>query len=251
MSTLGVVVLSLKGMKHLRECLESLNWADAILVLHAGDGAPAIGSQQPSSLVVRKAATAKELKRLAEEIKTDWVLRLWGEERVGEPLKEELSALRREKLSDTRPGYRLPIRSRLLSCWIKGCLWEPSPALRLYRAPSRVFFEPWDASFAANGEMPGLLRGWLDDYTLSDLSDGMDQIQAASALWAEYLLNEDRDLGPRAIAKRSFKTFTRLLFNNRSLSNGLAGLTLSVLAAYVVLLGGAKLWEARYLCGRR
>ncbi len=251
MSTLGVVVLSLKGMKHLPECLGSVQWADAVLVLHADDDEPPLGPGSCSSLVVRKAASAKELKRLAGEIKTDWVLHLWGEERVGESLKERLHALRSASFSNPPAAYRIPIRSQLLGCWVEGNLWGPTPALRLCRAATPFSFEPWDTPIKENGAMPGLMEGWIDDYTLADLGHGMEQIQAVSGLWADYLESEGRNLSPVAVTNRSFQVFVRLLLKNRGLTKGLAGLTLSVLAAYVVLLGGAKCWEARYVSGKK
>ena len=251
MSTVGVVVLSLKGMKHLPECLESVKWADAILVIHAGSDEPWIASSACSSVIVRKAASAKELWELVREIKTDWILRLWGEERVEESLKEQLEALRREKLSDTPIDYRIPVRSQLLGRWVDGSLWDPSPALRLSRGAGPFSFEWWDRSVASNGRTARSLAGWIADYTLSDLSDGMEQIQTVSGLWAEYLRNQGRNLSPPAIANRSFQVFMQLLMKNRAFSKGLAGWTLSVLAAYVVLLAAAKCWEANYLFGKK
>ncbi len=251
MSTLGVVVLSLKGMKHLSECVGSVNWADAVLVLHAGNDEPPLGSGSCSSLVVRKAASVKELKGLAREIKADWILHLWGEERIGESLKEQLNTLRRGGFSNSPAAYRIPIRSQLLGRWVEGSLWDPSPALRLCRPATPFAFELWDIPTKENGATPGLMGGWIDDYTLADLGDGMEQIQAVSGLWSDYMQSEVRNFSPAAMTKRSLQVFVRLLLKNRGLTKGLAGLTLSLLAAYLMLLEGAKCWEAKYISGKK
>ncbi len=68
-------------MKHLAECLESVKWADAVTVLHAGEGEPLIGVSPFSSLTLRKIAFAQASEELRREVSTDWVLYLWGEER--------------------------------------------------------------------------------------------------------------------------------------------------------------------------
>ncbi len=238
-------------MKHLPECLESVKWADAVLVLHSGEGEPSVGSDPCSSLVVRKAASVKELRQLAREIKTDWILHLWGEERVEKNLKEQLGLLHKGKLPDTPAGYRIPIRSHLLGRWVEGSLWDPSPSLRLCRAAASFSFGWWELSERRNKEISGLLEGWIGDYALSDLSDGIERIGAISDLWAEYLQNQGRILSPGAMATCSFQVFMHVLLKNGGLFNGLAGLTLSVLAAYVVLLGGAKSWEARNDSGKK
>ncbi len=251
MSTFGVLVLSLKGMKHLAQCLDSVKWADSVLVLHVDDHTPDIGPSSSSSVAIRKASSMEDLWPLAQEIKTDWVLHLWGEERVEAPLKEQLDALCRENLSQAAAAYQIPIRSQLLGRWVDGSLRDESPALRLCRATRSFSFERWGGSTQDNRRRTGLLEGWIADYSLSDLTDGMEQIQAVSNLWADYLRNQGRVLGPLAIVNRSFRVFIQLLLKNRALSKGLAGLTLALLAAYVVLLGGAKCWETKYISGKK
>jgi len=77
-------------MRHLAECLKSVQWADAIVVLHAGEDEPRIPERRPSVLTVRKLVPGEELKSLRGETRTDWVLHLLGEERVEPELSDEL-----------------------------------------------------------------------------------------------------------------------------------------------------------------
>src|SRR3989338_6269775 len=127
MLTLGVVILSLPGMKHLTQSLESVKWADAITVLHAGAGEPSIGGNYFPSMRLRKIASLRELGDPSWEIGTDWVLHLWGVERVENELGEELRALRRRESCRGPRGYRIPVRSPLVGRWVKGSLLGPSP----------------------------------------------------------------------------------------------------------------------------
>jgi len=106
MSTLGVVVLSVCGMKHLTECLESIGWADAVVVLHVGRGEPAVEPGRSVSTVIRKVHSTWEVGEIAQKVRTDWVLHLWGEERVGAELQEQLRLISRQGFHRTPLGSR-------------------------------------------------------------------------------------------------------------------------------------------------
>ena len=114
MATLGVVVISLQGMKCLTQCLESVRWADSVVVLHLGGGEPVITERLPSSVTLRRLRSLDEGDRVNEQIGTDWVLYLWGEERIEAKLKEELETIRRAEGPDVPNGFRIPIRSQVL-----------------------------------------------------------------------------------------------------------------------------------------
>lgn len=245
MSTLGVVVFTLRGMKHLAQCLESVRWADVAVVLHVGDGEPSIGASVRPSAILRRVTPTENLRQLCEEIKTDWVLHLWGEERVEEELGEEIRALCKAKLAKTPLGYRVPIRSHLLDRWVEGSLWGPSPALRLSREVKEHFPGWWNPAEEKIQGATGLLRGWIGDYTSAELGDGVDRVQGISNLWAERLRAMGWSPSPLAMTLGPLRVFIRLLVTNGVFSNGLAGLTLSTLAAYATFLSGAKVWEAR------
>lgn len=245
MSSLGVVVFSLQGMKHLNECLESVRWADVVLVLHLGAGEPLIGADSCASATFRKMNSTAEMKRLDQEIKTDWVLHLWGEERVESELKENLAALCKSGLSKVPMEFRVPIHSHLLGRWVEGSLWGPTPAPRLRRRIEEISLSWWDITRQQTDEVSGLLQGWIGDYTLEELREGVDRVQSVSGIWAAQSQDRGWGPGPWAMAMRPLEVFLQLLFLNGVFAKGLAGLTLSTLAAYATLLSGAKIWEAR------
>jgi hypothetical protein len=245
MATFGVVVISLEGMKYLSQCLESARWADAVAVLHVGEGEPAVGEKLPSFASLRRAGSVEEAIGTGEKIGTDWILHLWGEERVEPELKEELDAIRRAERAQVPSAFRIPVRSRLLDRWVEGSLMGPSPALRLSRKGKEVPLSWWNISAGKAPEAAGLLEGSISDYASAELSDGIHRIQRVSSLWAGHPGAGKSDPGSFRITLRALRVLMRLLFLNRLFSRGLAGLTLSVLAAYGVLLSGAKAWEAR------
>ncbi len=251
MPTLGVVVLSLRGMQHLSECLESVKWADAVELLHVGEGEPPGGVSANFPLVPRKLASTEELGDIPRQIATDWVLYLWGEERVEPELREELRELCQEKMAAAPFGYRIPIRSRLLGCWVEGSLLGPSPSLRLSRGIEEITSGWWGSAENRLQGYPTLQRGWLGDYSAAELKHGFDRLQDISQIWAERLQTKGENLTPLASVLRPLPVFIKVLLRNRLFLNGFAGLTLSTLAAYGAFLACAKIWEARNVTERK
>lgn len=251
MSTLGVIVLSLPGMKRLDQSLQSVRWADAVVVLYAGAEGPEITAGLPSCAVVRRVSFGQRLEPLLEEIGTDWVVQLWGDERIEPDLREELRELCRSDLAMAKPSYRVHLRTFLLNRWIKGSLWEPSPAVRVRRVADGIAAGWWSEREPQEDRGSGLLRGWIGDYCALELRDGVERVNRVSSLWAEDMRRRASCPGTTAMVFFSFRVFLRLLFSDRLVAEGLPGLTLSTLAAYATLLSGAKLWEARNAARRK
>jgi len=246
MSTLGVVILNLSGMKHLARCLESVRWADAVTILHLGDGEPVL-DQAPAlaqRMHIQRIVSLKDAKGPSSNLQTDWILHLWGDEEVGAELKGELCALGCSEGGRVPSSYRIPIRSFLLGCWVEGSLWGPSPSPRLWSAAHDLACGWWGIRERVSEEPSGSLRGWIRDHSSTELRDGLDRVNRLSDLWVEQWRTRDQVPSFGALALRPLRVFMRVLLRNGFFSAGLAGLTLSALAAYAALLSGAKLWEA-------
>lgn len=247
MSTLGVLIFSVCGMNRLPQCLESVGWADAVMVLHVGEGEPSLGSYRSPPLMIRKARSVVELKNVGREINTDWVLRLWGEERVGAKLKDELYRVAKQR-EGVSLAYRIPIRSRVLGRWVQGSLWGPSPACRLCSFTDDPCPDWWNLKHEKTAVFSEPLKGWIEDYTLEDLASGFERINRVSDLWAKH----PNVALPASVssALRPFSVFLASMWMNGFVAQGLAGLTFSTLAAYATLLSGAKAWESQNASGK-
>lgn len=246
MPTVGVVIFSTESMKHLAECLNSVAWADEILMLHAGATPPELPTIAGRPIKLKTVDSLVEAAAACEEIDSEWVLRLWGEERVEPELKEELQALRQGGLKDGGSTYRVPIRSYLLGGWAIGSVSGASPALRLYQKS----VGPGVGSRIKTEEARVLRRGWIEDYSCSELSRAVDYVQLLSDFWARRSGLRKAPPGAMRAALGSLRVFFRILVANGIFFRGLAGVALAALAGYAVLLSEAKLWEAKYAGAR-
>lgn len=245
MSTVGIVIFSTEGMKHLAECLNSVAWADEILLLHAGALPPELPTAAGRPIELKTAPSLVEAAAACDDLGSEWVLSLWGDERVEPELKQELQALREGELRDGGSAYRIPIRSYLLGGWAVGSVSGASPALRLYRKSGSA----GTGSRNKTEEARVLRRGWIEDYSCSELSRAVDYVQLLSDFWARPGVMGSPPGAMRAVLG-SLRVFFRILFANGILFRGLAGVALAALAGYAVLLSEAKLWEAKYAGAR-
>ncbi len=232
MSSLGVVVFSLGGMKHLPQCLDSVQWADVVTVWDLD--------------TKRDFDPVKETARLARETKTDWVLYLWGEEKVGPELGEELKLICQADLRTAPLFHLIPVRSLILGRWVKGSLWGPLPSCRLWRRSMSPPDGWWSLDRELRGGSSKTLRHGIEDYSCAELKEGVERVNQISSLMAEQLKFEGRTLGAASISLYPIRVLFRLLLINGLLLDGLPGLSLSGLAAYSTLVSGMKWWETHH-----
>ena len=162
-------MFSIPGMKHLERCVQSVQWADDIVVVKIGDAAA------------------------AHQRRTDWVLHLWGEELIEGELQEELLALRARPLSELRPSYKIAVRSYVLGRWVDGSLWGPSPSLRLIREIRSWPPSWWNAR--GSHEAAASLSGTIRDDSTAELAFSVSQMNRIGSLWAEASDGEVPSLG--------------------------------------------------------
>jgi hypothetical protein len=233
MATIGVVVFCDTDGKHLDRSLQSVQWADDITVVNVRDAA----------------RTAHQRGGLREECQqTDWILHLWAGERLENKLAEDLSSLRRIPLNEARSAYEIHVRSHLLGTWIHGSIWSPSPSLRVTRERRRWPAAWWNLD-ASKPTQPALLPGCIEDTSVADLGSTIARINVLTGWWAEELNSRGQAPGLTTAGVRSLLVLLRLCLRASTFRSGLAGLTLSVLAAYATLLVGAKASEGRKFFG--
>ena len=92
----------------------------------------------------------------------------------------------------------------------------------------------------------GQLKNELQHYSYRDLSDHLDRINRYSTLAAHQMHESGRRAGPVDLLLHPPAAFVRNYVLRGGFADGMAGLTLSLINAYSVLLKFAKLWELQH-----
>jgi glycosyltransferase involved in cell wall biosynthesis len=238
---------------HIAAALQSVAWADEIIVVDSGstDDTVAIAQRYATRVEVRDWPGYSAQKNHAAGLAAhDWILSLDADERVTTELGAEIRSL-----LDGQPaarGYRMPRVSHYLGRWIRSTDWYPDYQLRLYdrrvgRWNGRRVHESVELHGAGQPVEPGRLHHELQHFPYRDISDHLATIDRYTTLAAEQWHSEGRRTTAFEAVTHARLAFARNYLLRGGIKDGAAGLLVSALNSYYVFLKFAKLWELQYV----
>ncbi len=237
-------VITFNEAANLAAALESVAWADEILVIdsESTDDTVAIARRYTDRVIVRPWPGYIAQKNFAaEQARHDWILSLDADERVSPPLADELRALL--AAGPAAAGYRLPRVTFHLGRWIRSTDWYPDRQLRLYdRRRARWTGRHVHESVKADGPVVDL-RGELLHYAYRDLSHHLETMDRYTTLAARQMHEDGRRAGWVDLALHPPAAFLRNYLLRGGFRDGVPGLIISAMNARYVGLKFAKLWE--------
>ena len=225
--------------------LESLSWADEILVVDSWskDRTVELAKRHGAKVYQHDFVSHGDQHNYADTLAShDWVFVLDADERVTPELRSSIEKIRRE--GPEHAGYRFARRAYFMGRWIRHCGWYPDYQTRLYdRRVTRWGGDPPHEEPKVNGPVQ-TIPGELLHYTKRSLKDSLHQLNFFTTL-----ASQDRCRR----AKRA-PSYLELLFLpliiffrsyvwKRGFLDGLPGLVISWLAAFYVFAREAKLRE--------
>lgn len=241
---LTVTVITRNEAAHISAALESVSWADEIIVVDSNstDDTVALAQARAARVEVREWPGYGAQKNYAADLAAnDWILSIDADERVTPELAGEI----RDLLS-TEPsarGYRVARVTNYLGRWIRSTDWYPDYQLRLYdrragRWSSRRVHESVDLQGT-----PGQLRHDLQHYAYRDISHHLATIDRYTTLAAEQAFADGKRTSALAAYIHAKLALLRNVVLRHGFTDGSVGLIVSVLNSYYVFLKLAKLVE--------
>jgi glycosyltransferase involved in cell wall biosynthesis len=240
----SVTIITLNEAEHIAAAIDSVAWADEIVVVDSGstDGTPEIAGARGARVSHRAWTGYVDQKNHAASLAShDWIFSLDADERVTPELAAEVAALLRTE--PARRGYRAPRVAFHLGRWIRTTDFYPDYQARLYdRRAAAWRGDLVHESVHVDGGV-GYLRGELQHYSFRDVSDHVSRVNHYSTLAARQLHARGRRATPLDLVLHPPAAFLRNYVLRRGFLDGSAGLLISVVNAYSVFLKFAKLWE--------
>ncbi|MCX6545617.1 MAG: glycosyltransferase family 2 protein [Acidobacteria bacterium] len=244
MSGLTVTIVTLNESANIAAALESVSWADEIVVVDAQstDDTVAIARRFTDRVVTREWPGYVAQKNYAASIASgDWIFSLDADERVTPELAREIKTLLKGDLPCA--GYRVPRVSHYLGRWIRSTDWYPDYQLRLYdRRRARWTGRYVHESVNAEGQV-ARLGSALQHYPYRDVSHHLATIDRYSSLSARQMFEDGRRASAVQLAFHPPAAFLRNYLARGGVRDGAAGLIVSILNSYYVFLKFVKLWE--------
>ncbi len=246
MKRLSVTVIAWNEEERLRACLDSVAWADEIVVVDAEstDKTAALAREFTERVWVRPWPGFAAQKNFAlDQVSGDWVLSLDADERVTPELADRI----RNILAEDRgaAGYSIPRRNIFWGAWVRHGGLYPDYQLRLFRRGAGRFAE--DAvheSVRVDGRVDVLAETLLHE-SYRDLEDFVRRSNRYSTLAARDWLRRGRRVSLGALIMKPLGRFLSMYIVRGGFLDGWRGLVLAVLYAEYVFLRMAKAWEAR------
>lgn len=244
MLPVSATVITLNEERNVRGALESLSWADEIVVVDSGsrDATLAICREFTDRIYHRDWTGYADQKNFAvEKARNDWIFALDADERVSLALQTEIRELAR--LNFPQPGYRIPRTAFFLGRWIRHGDWYPDYQLRLFdRRRGRWQERRVHESVRLDGE-PGILKSEIHHYTYRSFSDYLQRLETYSSLSALDYRQRGKRAGPLSLIGNPIAAFVKSYLLKRGFLDGAAGLTVAALGAVSVFFKYAKLYE--------
>jgi len=131
---ISVTVRTFNEEKNIRNCLESLSWADELVVVDSGstDNTVSIAREFTDRVIVQEWLGHIGQSQFATDLASNlWVLHMDADERISPALRDEIAALD----LDVSPydAYEMPRRHFFMQRWIDHSAWYPDYKIRLFR----------------------------------------------------------------------------------------------------------------------
>jgi glycosyltransferase involved in cell wall biosynthesis len=172
---LSAVLITRNAAAVLDSCLESLGFADEVLVVDSasGDGTAAIAARRGARLVQKEWLGFGRQKQFAvDQAKNDWVLCIDADERVSPELA---ASIRQALAAPVSPVYRMARRNRFLGRWLSHGEGYPDWSPRLFNRLNARWSDDLVHEKVIYAVTPGTLSGDLLHDSSDDLAAYLDR----------------------------------------------------------------------------
>jgi len=248
---LSVLVPTNNEEGNIRDCLESVKWADEIFIIDSfsSDRTLEIARQYTDRIVQHEYINSATQKNWAiPQAKYEWVLIVDSDERVTKELREEIEKALSEN-SDEIKGYYIPRKNFFLGKEIKHGGWEYGHDLnlRLFKKDSgRYEDKEVHADVIIDGKAGRFETPFLH-YSYNSIDQYLKKLARYTNWAAMDVAKKGKNIGWVEVLLRPFGTFIKMFILKLGFLDGFHGLVLALFSSYYVYIKYVKAWEIRKL----
>lgn len=245
---LSVVISAYNEEERIKKCLESVSFADEIIVIDnsSTDNTAKVAASYTKN-VFRQENNPKAidlLKNLGfDKAQMEWVLSLDADEEVDRDLEREiLDVIKKDKKEID--GYFIPRKNIIFGKWMRHTGWYPDYQLRLFRrGKGKFLMEHVHEQIKLDGK-----TGHLKNHILHDNYQNISQfllrtITIYAPNEAEHIHKKGYEFSYSDAIRMPLNEFLSRFFARQGYKDGFHGLMLSLLMAFYHLVIFSYLWE--------
>lgn len=229
-SALSVIIITKNEAANIRACIESVSWADEIVVVDSGssDATVTICREAGAQVFVHDWPGFGAQKNRALSYAThEWVFSIDADERVTPELRAAIQAVL-AKQNDEHAAYEISRLSSYCGRFMRHSGWYPDRIVRLFRRGAARFSDDLVHEHLLVEGNVGLLDGELLHYSFENLEQVLNKVNQYSSAGAVMMQRRGRQATLSGAVLRGLWSFVRTYVLRAGFLDGREGFMLAV-----------------------
>jgi glycosyltransferase involved in cell wall biosynthesis len=245
MSKLSVLLPCFNNESIIRDCLESIKWADEILIVDScsTDRTLEICREYDTRIIQHEYIQSARQKNWAiPQCSYEWVLQIDTDERLEDGAREEIVQAITQAPLDLH-AFRIPRKNHALGVWFQVADAYPDYQTRLFRRDKGRF---QDKQVHAHVQVPGrvgTLQRHILHYGMPAIAKPLGNINRYSRYQADELYRRGKKFHWYQLVIRPWGVFLYYYLWKRGFTAGYRGLLVTAMTTAYDFWTHAKLWE--------
>ena len=244
-SGISVYIITLNEERSIRSALESIRWADEIVILDSGstDATCEIAREYGARVETRQFDGFTSQKNAAMTMCSgEWLFNIDADEEVTTELHASIQHLL-DKNTHTSEVYEVNRKTWYLGRWMLHCGWYPQYRARLCRAGRASWRGGKIHEYLSAETGCGRLGGDLLHRPYENLSNHLNKISRYADIWAQEQAKKGLQTGWSNMLIRPLVRFVKMFILKGGFLDGMPGLAASVMGSFYVFMKYARLYE--------
>jgi glycosyltransferase involved in cell wall biosynthesis len=241
---ISAILITGNEEENIRDCLESIKWADEIIVVdsESTDKTVEIAKEYTDIVFIKKWEGFRKQKQFAfDQAANEWIFSLDADEVCTEKLRDRLLSL---DTNDTS-GYIIKRENYLLGKHITSCGWEKDYQLRFFKkSRARIAGSSGHEAFVVDEKVETINEPFLH-YTYNSLYQAIEKSNRYSSLEARNRIDVGKDSGIVRLIIQPPISFYQYFVARKGFKDGVYGFLISLLHALTKLMVFSKVWELK------
>lgn len=243
----SVVINTLNEAEKITACVESVRWADEIVVVdmmsddQTAERARRLGCRVYAHDRMGYVEPAREF--AVSKARNDWVLILDADEICSQGLRDWIVGKCEEAYY---AAVSIPRRNYMNGRWIRCCGWYPDSQVRLLRKSCTTFSKEIHQSPRIDGrtlEIPASSTACIEHAAVVSMSERLAKLATYSEISARFAFEHDRTCSAVMLLLRTLWAFVSSYLLRGGLFAGSLGLVLSLERANATFMKYVCLWD--------
>ena len=246
--SLSVILITKNEEANLKDCLESVSFADEIIVVdsQSSDKTQEIAQSFGAKLEITSdwPGFGPQKNRALNLATKEWVLSIDADERVTPELKQEILATIAS--ANAADCYAIPRSSWYCGRFMKHSGWYPDYVDRLFKRGSAKFSDHLVHERLLPTGLSGKLKNHFLHYSYRDFSQVLKKVDVYSSAAAQQAFKQGKKGGLGEALIHGFWAFFRTYVLRRGFLDGKHGLALAISNAATSYYKYLKLWQLHH-----